>query len=39
MVKHFHLTGADGSEIRFETNRVGLTTRFAGELTTALSGS
>jgi hypothetical protein len=37
MVKQFHLTGADGSAISFEMNRVGFTTRFADELTTALS--
>ena len=37
MVKHFHLTGADGSAISFEMNRVAFTTRFANELSSALS--
>ena len=39
MVKRFHLAGADGSAISFEMNRVGFTTKFADDLTTALSGS
>jgi hypothetical protein len=37
MVKRFHLVGADGSEISFEMNRVAFTTRFAEDLTVALS--
>jgi hypothetical protein len=39
MVKRFRLAGADGSAISFEMNRVGFTTRFAGDLATALSES
>ena len=39
MVKRFHLAGADGSAIGFEMNRVGFTTKFADDLTTALSRS
>jgi hypothetical protein len=37
MVKRFQLAGADGSAISFEMNRVGFTTRFADDLTNALS--
>ena len=37
MVKRFRLAGADGSAISFQMNRVGFTTRFADDLTTALS--
>ena len=39
VVKRFHLAGADGSAIGFEMNRVGFTTKFADDLTTALSRS
>jgi len=37
VTKQFHLTGADGSEIRFEMNRVKFTTKFADDLAAALA--
>ena len=36
-IKLFDLAGVDGSAISFEMNRVGFTTRFADDLTAALS--
>ena len=39
VVKNFHLTGADGSAITFEMNRVAFTFKFADELVAALSPS